>query len=1209
MPTLDYDELLERLAGGKARQKVDIEELAREAPPGFLATLGRILDTPGRYIRSTLAGREDATGRDVLGLGHNEPGLDFGDVAGFATELVTDPLSYLGGIGAFTKIGKTATALGRVRHLAKDTRGVLKAARLAGDTVGEASEIAKRASYLKDIKSHKAVMKAAGAPIRYENPIPKTWGEQGSQGFRQLLGVDVPFTGIRGKIPVHGEGRVLNALQRTGNTLSKLPGVEGINRLFNSRAGRLEATRPHYEKNAQDLREAALNFVPEYEKDTVRIAGIANRLGIPVEQADNMVLDLAQTFGVQANSGRMAAEILSKAKNESEALRLIVGEKNKFYRSDSAAKALKTAEGRYASQSARANELGKLRIPSRVGRLGDLAEQISDTAGTKVEGILTTPTPERVLGKITARQEKEFSRFFDWTQSLLRRMGISEDKLSRYLGKTKEWTTGEGFGKFSDSALKAKAANESLADLDRIMANVQRKGPESITQIERDILAEYEGVLQGRAGSVLTDAGYRREAVERGARELNRLGVDKRISRLQTKSLDQLVSARQRASDIEKLPLAPRQDLKLQQRMDLIMSSARAEADPFIQAGRGASATQKFADPEVFRLAQEAWKSGSNIQAFERAAGNISPTLKSDQVGYMRALLSPQARAAMPKETFTPPGAIGHPTQTGVEQRRILPHQDKPIGDINREAVAAGNVAPFIEKPALLKSYRNYEGRVKIANANLATGLVKGFSKHGGDGMPVNEFFERAGVTFRGDKARTIPREIADEFLKVTQKLGTPEEVMGLKGAWESMNAWTRASFTSIFPSFHGRNFFSNTIQSWLAGALNPTLFPQALRIYRDPTARREMERLGILGGGFSRSLTGGRAQQIFKEHVFGGQATGLARFKRPETAPIVGGAYRKGSEVGEAVEGVSRIQHYLAERAKGMSEMDAVASVRKHLFDYNDLTDFEKKYLKPMVFFYGFTRKALPQMLKAFVETPSRQAMAFRAITQPTVERGPMPAWLREGVNLPAGQDRQGNPQFFSGIGVPQEELAKLDIFTGARPGAFGVAQRALEKGAMQLVPQLRAPIEMTADRDFFLQRPIAEADKAPAFAKFLPGFSEVKFKGGGTGYRADPHVLYALRNSPLAAIFNKVGKATDERKDLGERIMQALTGTRFTSIEPEREAERMAMEVIRRRLGELQVEGKTGKLDEYFAKLQADGQKDPEAMMLLKMLRQIRK
>ena len=219
------------------------------------------------------------------------------------------------------------------------------------------------------------------------------------------------------------------------------------------------------------------------------------------------------------------------------------------------------------------------------------------------------------------------------------------------------------------------------------------------------------------------------------------------------------------------------------------------------------------------------------------------------------------------------------------------------------------------------------------------------------------------------------------------------------------------------------------------------------------------------------------------------------------------------------------------------------------------------------------------------------------------------MPAWLREGVNIPAGRDAEGNDQYLSGLGFPQEQIAQLDPFTGAKPGMLGVPGRALEKLALQLVPQLRAPIEMASGRDFFLQRPIVEADKAPAFAKFLPGFSEVKFKSGGTGYRADPNILYLLRNSPLGGLFNKVGKATDPRKDMAERVAQTFTGARFTSIEHEREAERMAIDAIRRRLAELQLEGKTGKLDEFYAKLQADGEKDPEAQVLLKMLRQIRK
>ena len=84
-----------------------------------------VLDTPGRFVRTGLAGKDPfasilypsqgASGREMLEswgvLGPNEEGFDTGDVAGFAADLATDPLNWLGGLGIAKRLGKNAAEL------------------------------------------------------------------------------------------------------------------------------------------------------------------------------------------------------------------------------------------------------------------------------------------------------------------------------------------------------------------------------------------------------------------------------------------------------------------------------------------------------------------------------------------------------------------------------------------------------------------------------------------------------------------------------------------------------------------------------------------------------------------------------------------------------------------------------------------------------------------------------------------------------------------------------------------------------------------------------------------------------------------------------------------------------------------------------------------------------------------------------------------
>jgi len=84
------------------------------APLNLLAKLGYALDTPGAYLRGLLAGKpgERVSGREMLEewglLSANQPGLDVGDVAGLAAEIVLDPLNLLSaGQGAQTGTART----------------------------------------------------------------------------------------------------------------------------------------------------------------------------------------------------------------------------------------------------------------------------------------------------------------------------------------------------------------------------------------------------------------------------------------------------------------------------------------------------------------------------------------------------------------------------------------------------------------------------------------------------------------------------------------------------------------------------------------------------------------------------------------------------------------------------------------------------------------------------------------------------------------------------------------------------------------------------------------------------------------------------------------------------------------------------------------------------------------------------------------------
>jgi len=85
--------------------------------------VGYALDTPGALLRGALAGAPGTrkSGRELLEtyglLGQNTEGLDAGDVAGFAADVVLDPINLLGGAAA-TKLAKTLSRASKARKAA-----------------------------------------------------------------------------------------------------------------------------------------------------------------------------------------------------------------------------------------------------------------------------------------------------------------------------------------------------------------------------------------------------------------------------------------------------------------------------------------------------------------------------------------------------------------------------------------------------------------------------------------------------------------------------------------------------------------------------------------------------------------------------------------------------------------------------------------------------------------------------------------------------------------------------------------------------------------------------------------------------------------------------------------------------------------------------------------------------------------------------------
>ena len=222
-----------------------------------------------------------------------------------------------------------------------------------------------------------------------------------------------------------------------------------------------------------------------------------------------------------------------------------------------------------------------------------------------------------------------------------------------------------------------------------------------------------------------------------------------------------------------------------------------------------------------------------------------------------------------------------------------------------------------------------------------------------------------------------MPREVADMLNQASPYKMTDKGMSELaKFSDDLLNVW-KTSVTSLFPKFHMRNFASNIWNCALAGmGVGDTgRFQEAFKLqrYDDLLSKgkdvpdfiiklegkdymaSELIKIakeeGVLGRGwFGREMAGTLQERLSRQVG----VSDIAGLKGKEKAiAIAKGGIEKTRVVGNAVEDNARLGLFLDGLNKGRSFDDAAMRTKKFLFDYGDLTDFEKKTMKKLLPFY----------------------------------------------------------------------------------------------------------------------------------------------------------------------------------------------------------------------------------------------------------------
>lgn len=420
--------------------------------------------------------------------------------------------------------------------------------------------------------------------------------------------------------------------------------------------------------------------------------------------------------------------------------------------------------------------------------------------------------------------------------------------------------------------------------------------------------------------------------------------------------------------------------------------------------------------------------------------------------------------------------------------------------------------------------------------------------------------------------------------------------------AYDSIQNFWKGSVTSIFPAFHGRNAISNVLLNMMdlgVHALNPRIHALAGDMVYKERAFSKLQRAAMgLGEGadkaksdladmlakpYFKDATGhswsyGELRQVAKDHniaftrtssvtssdVKGGvdslsKAIFTTSSKIQKGKNFATGAAKFGQEVvGNAIESQARLVNFISNLRNTGDVMLAAKRTKQFLFDYNNLTNFERNVMRRIVPFYTFTKKNLELQVKTLMTTPGRTAAQLTALGNlgemisggqqlSDEEKAALPDWIKSGINI-LTKKKGETVNILSSLGTPLEapfQSLQLNSLLGS------------------ISPLIRLPLEQSSGYSFYQGKPLSDVTNAAAFQrapkvlKDLIGFTTLNGKrSDGTPFTwyvaLDPVMMNLVNNlPPTSRVLSGLKQMDAVDVDAQAKIMQQLVGSRVYSFD----------------------------------------------------------
>ena len=460
--------------------------------------------------------------------------------------------------------------------------------------------------------------------------------------------------------------------------------------------------------------------------------------------------------------------------------------------------------------------------------------------------------------------------------------------------------------------------------------------------------------------------------------------------------------------------------------------------------------------------------------------------------------------------------------------------------------------------------------------------------------------------------------QVVEQVQNFTRTLTRDENISDVLRAYDTVQNYFKAAVTSIWPAFHGRNALSNVFLMYNkvgAEVLNPVNHVATANFLNMERQMQQLQRRMVKSDkhgpehsalmlkevftdktGYRWSYGELRSQmmdQVVSFHPRNVGMTDQLRFgvkevheakalmfprTKAEKARAMANKglnpfnsdnylFKGGFKIGQGIEDYSRTLTFLAQLKHTGDPIQAAQITKQALFDYSNLTNFEKEFMRRIVPFYTFSRKNLELQLNTLVTNPGRISQQIRAVQ--TVgdsfrgeqlseeEMAALPEWAKQGYNIVT--KREGSHlTLLRTLGTPIEELFNR---TSAHANIGMIS------------PILKAPLEFGLGYSTFHGRPISEVTNAdayqfaPDFIKDFIGYEEVTYKdsaGNEQSYHTSfrPEMMYLINTlQPSGRLFSEINRL-ERTPGAREKLGALLFGFGVREFDLERESERRETE-----------------------------------------------